>query len=397
MKEKNITNRLRKEILKPFLLTVIISSILYTVLKLLEPTLINNTFYPSTDSLMVGYANKNPLSMLAYVFFDISQSNYFFGSLPAIAMIVLSYVAAHLENTNSKYRGTGVSGNGEIYVPMLTCAIASTVASQLIYGDIFSQFGYIPTLSAFLFVNHLINFYGVSKEKLIAIFTVITLTSTPICLAIRILIVDTFNLPIFICVTIGAVFGIPLAHMIFNFMPFMTPREPTKQAPELEQSRTAWFFNKLLGDFGQMAVNGSSLASAGVVIFSIISFCLNPSSVGLGLGVFPITLFSIFTTGALAIFLYYPRFDEGVPILTFGSMLSIGAIVGTYPENPIIVLLSILYTAIVSVPAVLWVFKVFNYKGEYCVFHLVTLALSIVVMPWSMFIQVVLIPLLNLN
>lgn len=395
MSDNNTNIKSRKEILQPFILTIIISSILYIGLKSLEPMFINNTLYPSTGSLMEGYGAKNPLSMLEYIFFDISQANYFFGSLPAIAMIILSYLAAHLENTNSKYRGSGVSGNGKIFVPMLTCAILSTVASQLIYGDILAQFGYLPTLSAFLFVNHMINFYGVSKEKLIAIFTVITLTSTPICLVTRILIVDTLNLPMFICVTLGAVLGIPLAHLIFNFMPFMTPREPSEPALELEQSRSSWFFNQLFGDFGQMAVNGSSIASAGVVIFSLIAFCLNPASVGLGAGLLPVTLFSIFVSGALGIFLYYPRFGEGAPILTFGSMLTVGAIVVTYPENPIIVILSIVYTAIVSVPSVLWIFKVFDYKGEYCVFHLVTLALSIVVIPWAMFIQKVLMPLLG--
>lgn len=395
MNDHNTNIKSRKEILQPCLITIIISSILYIGIKSLEPMFINNALYPSTDSLIEGYASKNILSMLEYVFFDISQSTYIFGSLPAIAMVVLCIVATHLENTNSRFRGTGVGGNGKIYIPMLVCSIVATVASQLIYGDIFAQFGFVPTLSSFLFVSHMINFYGVSKEKLIAIFVVITLTSTPICLVLRILVVDTLNLPIFICITLGAVFGIPLAHMIFNFMPFMTPREPDEPVPALEQSRTEWFFNQLFGDFGQMSVNGSSIASAGVVLFSLISFCLNPSSVGLGVGLLPVALFAIFVAGAISIFLYYPQFDSGAPILTFCSMLSVGAIVVTYPENPIIVILSIIYAAIVSVPTVLWVFKVFDYKGEYCVFHLVTLALSIVVIPWAMFIQVVLMPILN--
>lgn len=64
MSEKNTKIKSRKDILTPFLITIIVSTILYFGLKTLEPVFVNNTLYPSFGELMEGYGAKNPLSML---------------------------------------------------------------------------------------------------------------------------------------------------------------------------------------------------------------------------------------------------------------------------------------------------------------------------------------------
>lgn len=64
-----------------------------------------------------------------------------------------------------------------------------------------------------------------------------------------------------------------------------------------------------------------------------------------------------------------------------------------YPTSWLVVLCSIVYAAIVPTPVTGWVLKVSGYKGEYCIFPLIMLAVSAVAIPWCMFVSLVLVPL----
>ncbi|MFI3254194.1 MAG: hypothetical protein R3Y63_07615 [Eubacteriales bacterium] len=383
----------RKEVLGGFLFIIFLGFALFGFLLWVTPYVENNNMITSFPALLEGYAAGNILSQIEYLFFDISQLTFLFSSLSCFVMIVLSYVAAQLEVKNSKWKGTGVDGNGKIFPVMLTLAIVSTLCSQLLYGQIFAQFGFIPTLSSFLFFHHFTMFYGVSKEKTPVIFVVTTILATPCCLLARICLVDTLNLPIFFCVAAGSFLFMPLGHVIFSFMPWMTPRIP--EAPQENPnppSPSVWFIHQVFGDIGNLGVNGSSIATMGLVLFTVISYCMNPMSTGVGAGLFPMTIFAMLITGGLTTFLYYPLYGKG-PVVSFASQLVVLAMVVTYPTSWLIVGLSIIYATIVPTAVVAWFFKLVNYKGEYCVLPLVLLAVSVVAIPWAMFVQYVLMPL----
>ncbi len=110
------------------------------------------------------------------------------------------------------------------------------------------------------------------------------------------------------------------------------------------------------------------------------------------MGLFPMTIFAMLATGALTIFLYYPYYNTQ-PILSFTSILVVSAVMVTYPTSWLVVGCSVLYAAIVPTPVTGWVLKVSGYKGEYCIFPLIMIAVSGVAIPWCMFVKLVLVPL----
>ncbi|MFI3250965.1 MAG: hypothetical protein R3Y07_08380 [Eubacteriales bacterium] len=383
----------RSEVLGGFSTLIALGFALYSFLIWVTPFVEQNTITTSFPALMEGYAAGNPLSLVEYLFFDISQLTFLFNPLSCFVMIVLSYVAASLEVKNSRWKGTGVDGNGKIFPVMLTLAITSTLASELLYGQVFAQFGFIPTLSAFLFFHHLTMFYGVSSQKTTTIFIVTTLLATPCCLIARLCLVDPLTLPIFFCVAGGSLLFVPMAHIIFHFMDWMTPRTPEPPPePVHTPSPNEWFIHQVFGDIGNLGVNGSSIAAMGLVLFTVIAYCLNPMSTGVGAGLFPMTIFAMLVTGALTTFLYYPYYGK-MPVVSFTGQLVVLAMVVTYPTSWLIVGLSILFAAIVPTAVVGWLLKVVKYQGQYCILPLVLLAVSVVAIPWAMFVQYVLMPL----
>ncbi len=384
----------RKEILLPLLVSLAAAFAIYFGLVAISPAVANNSFVTGFGDLMANYAAGDLFAQVEYLVFDISQFTFLFTPLATFVMFILALIAAHLERTGSKYMGTGVDGNGKIYTAQLLFSIVFTWIGQLLYGKVFGSLGFVPTLSTYLFFQHYVMFYGVSAKKIVTIGVACSLLSTPACLLARMLVVDTLGMPMFISVATGALLFMPVGNMIFKLLPWMTPRDKASEPPvkKPETSKFTWFINQLLGDVGQLAVSGSSISSIGLIGFCIISYCLNPSSTGLGLGLLPMTLFVMLATGALCIFIFYPYYDK-MPVLSFGSMVTVCAFAVTYSTSWPIVAMAVLYSAVVPVPLTAWVFKVTNYRGEYCVFPLVMIAITAAVIPFSLFIKLVLMPL----
>ncbi len=374
----------RTQVLGGFLLSIALAVGVYLFLTAIAPMVAGNALATSFGDIQLG--------SVEYVLMDISQLTFLFSPLSCAVMMVLSLGAAYLERKGSRHMGTGVDGNGSIFFVMLPMAIVSVILAELLYGGLGATFGFIPTLSCFLFFHHLVMFYGVSKAKIASMLVVTSLLATPACLLARIWLVDVFGLPLFICVTVGALGFMPVAHLLFKLMPWMTPVAPKPAVDKPTQSPNVWFMHQLFGDIGQMGVNGSSIAALGLVVFTVISYCLNPLSTGAGMGLFPMTIFAMIVTGALTIFLYDPYYNTQ-PILSFTSILVVSAVMVTYPTHWLVVIPSILFSAVVPTPVTGWVLKVTQYKGEYCIFPLIMLAVSGVAIPWCMFVQLVLVPL----
>ena len=394
LSNKALSNKIsRRDILSPFVLTIVVAFLLMAGLEAIYPFIKDNTFINGIGDTMNNQASGSVLGYLEYLIFDISQFTFLFSPLATVGMFVFAYLGAYLERSGSKYMGTGVDGNGHIYNSILVYSIIFTLIGELIYGKSLASFGFVPTLATYLLFQHFVMYYGVSTKKIMTIGITTTLLATPCCLLTRMTIVDTLGMPIFISIATGAILCVPLCHMIFKPMKWMTPRnrnlEP--QIKKIKTSKFVWFINQLLGDVGQLGVSGSSISSIGLIVFAIISYCLNPLSTGLGNNLLPITLFTILVTGALTIFIFYPYYEK-MPVLSFGSMVTVGAFMVTYPTSPLIVALSIIYSAIVPVLITAWVFKISNYKGDYCVLPIVMFSITMAVVPFALFIRLVLVP-----
>lgn len=384
----------RKEIISPFIASIICAFVIYFGLTALAPVVAENSIINGYGDMIEKYAAGEIFAKAEYLMFDISQFTFLFSPLAIFVMFILALLASHLERTGSKFMGTGVDGNSAVYPMMLLFSLVFTFLGQEIYGDYLATLGFVPTLSTYLFFQHYVLYYGVSWKKILTIGIFTTLLATPACLLARMLVVDTLEQPMFISIAIGALIFMPVCNMVFRLMPWMTARdkslEPSINRPKV--SKFTWFINQLLGDVGQLAVSGSSISSIGLIAFVIISYLLNPNSATMGLGLLPIVLFCMIATGALSIFIFYPYYDK-MPVLSFGSMVTVCAFAVTHPMSLGITVVSILYSAIVPVALTAWVFKVSDYKGEYCVFPLVMIAIAASVIPFSLFIRLILIPL----
>lgn len=156
-------------------------------------------------------------------------------------------------------------------------------------------------------------------------------------------IVIPFSLPAYIAVLIGLIVAIPLALIIFTFMPWMEKTEvvedeveqpyeadlgpDNKKNPMVEES--VFFIHRLFGDGGEMNIWGGSYAGLAMYIGIILSVFLNAGHGGDRLGVL---LMCQMITGALSIFIYYHEWKNNGWAYTFSSMLFTSAIVLTYPN-----------------------------------------------------------------
>ena len=383
----------RKEIVVPFIISIIVAIAMYGILIAITPLVEGNKLINGMNEINAN-VNGGILGRLEYLLLDISNFTFLFTPLATLAMFVFALLGAHLEKKGSPFMGTGVDGNSYIYTKQLMYSILFTFLAELLYGKVFSPLGFVPALATYLFFQHFTMYYGTSKAKILTLGIYSTLIATPCCLLTRMLIVDTLGMPMFIAVSTGALLFFPMGQIVFRLMPWMTPRdresEPKINKPKI--SKGQWFTNQLLGDVGQLGVSGSSISSIALIGFCIISYCLNTESTGFAAGLLPITLLAILVTGALTIFIFYPYYDK-MPVLSFGSMVTVAAFIVTYPTSPVIVVLAIIYSAIIPVPLTAWVFKVANYKGQYCVFPLVMIAITAAVVPFSLFIKLILMPL----
>ncbi len=383
----------RKDIILPLIVSIIAAFAIYGGLIAITPLVEGNKYINGMNEIFAN-ANGDIIARLEYLLLDISNFTFLFTPMATFAMFVFALLGAYLEKKGSRYMGTGVDGNSHIYAKQLIFSIIFTFAAELLYGGVFSSLGFVPTLATYLFFQHFVMYYGASMDKILTIGTYSMLLATPCCLLTRIMFIDTLGLPMFIAVATGALFFFPMGQMIFRLMPWMTPRdrasEPKINKPET--SKFEWFVNQLLGDVGQLGVSGSSISSIALIGFCVISYCLNTESTGFAAGLLPITLLAILVTGALTIFVFYPYYDNML-VVSFGSMVTVAAFMVTYSASPIIVALAIIYSALIPVPLTAWVFKVAGYKGEYCLFPLVMIAIILSVVPFSLFIKFVLMPL----
>lgn len=79
----------------------------------------------------------------------------------------------------------------------------------------------------------------------------------------------------------------------------------------------------MLADFSEAQFYGTELASAGLILGTLLSWVLNPAHPALGTGLLPAILLSQILTSSMGVFLYYERWRELEWYPTFVPLVSV--------------------------------------------------------------------------
>lgn len=397
--EKNTRNSgiSRKEILPAFLATVIIALVLYLGMNALQPALMNNHYICDFGTIMVGCIQGNWLFRTLWSLTDLTAATFIASVLGSICMTIVAFIAAHLERKKSKYAGTGVCGNGQVFTAMAISAIIAVFLSQVIFGRYFAQ-GWIPTFAAFITVQVFVTHYGAELPKLITIVALETLITFPVCNIILTKLVQPFGLPLFLAIALGIFIVVPVSTWIFNLFPWMKPSAP--KAPEEGASApipspSNFFVHAVFSDIGQLVVWGSSWAIIAMYVGTIISWIMNPLHPVYSAGNFPLVMFAQITTAALGIFIWYPKWKTNGFAFTFAGVVFVSAIISTYPGSWLIVIPTIIIGALVFAPSIEWVFKVTRFRGQFPAVALIQLVIFVICIVWALVVMNVLVPFIS--
>lgn len=391
----------RKAVLPAFFLVTGGAILLYYVMTALQPSLMNNKLIYDFGQLMQGCMEGDTFYQTMWFFADLTEPT-FIAALPAsILMVIMGFVAAHLERTGSKNMGTGVDGNHRVFTAMVVSGLISVALGILLFKGFFPT-GWIPTFAAILSVPIFIIFFGSALPKVITSIIFGTLITFPTCYFFLKYAIQPLGLPLFVSVALGLVVTVPLCTFLFKMMPWMVKKdaalENTEAAPApapVKKSETAFFIDRVFGDIGELQIWGSSLATIGLYVGAIIAWVLNPLHPTYAAGNLPMVLCVQICTAALAVLIYYPKWKKEGWAFTFAGVVFSSAIVSTYPNAWQIVVPTVAIGALAFAPLIEWALKVTNYKGWMHVIFYIQLCIAVMVTLWSFIVKFLLIPIVG--
>ena len=410
------TTNSRKTIFPAFITTIAASFVLYYLLGMLLHAAEGNAYIFDFGQLMGGVAEGSAGWRAAWFLADISEGT-FIGSLPATILVVTgSFIGAYLERKKSPAMGTGVDGNGQIFTIMAMSGFAALIIGQLVYTPLFQSGLFVPSFAAFLSVQAMVvNFNANSVPKAATVTVLGSLVNMPLCFWTEKYFTAPNNLPLFCAVGISIIITVPLCSEIMHRLPWMKQADTMQTAdPEAQDASSAdtaateaeasdtqiteydsdilteskFFINRIFGDVGEMILWGSSIGVIMLYIGYIIGAFLNPAHAAFD----PQTMITTqLITGALGVFIWYPKWKEEGWVFTFAPLLFASAICGTYPFTWKIMLPTILIATICIPPLISWLLKVTNYKGRWHVIPYVLTSVCAICIPWSFFVSRVLV------
>ena len=399
MEQKKIS---RKEILPVFLISVILIAVLYYVMYAIQNKyLTNNAYIPGFVDILTGAMGGSWASKAEWILVDFTEATFIAAPIASIFMVIGTFIAYSLEKKNSPHKGTGVSGLSPIFVPLFITSAIAIILGTLLFGSYFSS-GWIPTFASFLTVNGFVCYYGVDFKKLITILIYSVFATFYATFALLKWVIMPLGVPLFLAVSIAVFIVVPVGTWLFKLLPWMTPPPPPSPPSEGESASAAsamapgkWFFHQVFGDVGSLLVWGSSIGVIFMYFGAIIAWILNPLNPDFATGSFPTILCGQLLTAALAIFIYYPTWKRDGMALTFASVVMTSAILATYPNHIVIVLLTVVVAAIIEQPLEELALKWF-FKGQSHPIPFIQFGIFPATFVWSMIVKYALMPLLGL-
>ena len=382
----------RVAVIPAFIGMLVLSVCVYFALTKLAAISEGNSFIYDVGALMQGAAEGSVLWRIAWFLTDVTEGT-FIGSLPATILVMVgSYIAAYMERHGKLGRGTGVDGNGQIFTIMTMSGFVSLIIGPIIFGGLFNEGLFVPSFATFLSVQAMIVGFQANNIAKAATVTILgTVTELPLCFWFVKHFTVPNNLPLFIAVGVSIVITVPICSEIMHRLPWMK-QAPAEEAPApVEEAEAApvkvnnnlFFVNRVFGDVGEMILWGSSIGAILMYIGCIIATVLNPAH---GMFNAAIVISTQIATGALAVFIWYPRWKNDGWAFTFAPLLFATAIAVTYTFSLKVMIPTIIIAAVCIPPLIPWVMGKIKPSGRWAPIACVLLSVCSICIPWSFFV-----------
>lgn len=361
-----MTSRLR--VLPEFLAVVAFGFVLYGAMLALQGTVEGNeALFPFETWLQE--APGSPLYRLLWFVGDFTEAEFYKSLLGGVGIVAFALLAYLLDRAGSRWRGFPISYGTGLWPWVLVSSLIGLAISVILFGGLLSD-GWVPTFVPFVSVPAGIVFvYGRGWSKALTGGVLGALITFPIAYLVITYVLTPLSLPAVIGNVTGMWLGAIIAFEICRLLPWMTREDAPPEGediPETEQAaefrepppaehptaKRGWFGRRVLADFSEAQFYGNELASAGLILGTLLSWAMNPLHPAYGSGLLPAILLSQILASAVAVLLYYERWRElewyptFVPVVSVapavvlafgGTMQSVlaGAILGAIAGPPV--------------------------------------------------------------
>lgn len=338
--------RSRARIVPEFLAVVAFGFVVYVVMRALEGPLGRS---PSLFSFET-WLERAPDSLLyrfLWLFGDVSEAEFYASLLGGVGLLALAFLAYRLDQSGSRWRGFPISYGTGLWPWVFAASLLGLVISVSLFGGLLSG-GWVPTFVPFVSVPAGVVFiYGRGWGKALTGGVLGGLITFPIAYLVIQYVLTPLELPPVIGAVTGMWLGAIVVFELCRFLPWMTREDAPPEGddiPETEEGANVrespptndpgargWFSRRVLAEFSEAQLYGNELASAGLLLGTLLSWALNPMHPALGSGLLPAIILSQVITAAVGILLHYEGWQENAWYPTFVPVVSVApAAVLTY-------------------------------------------------------------------
>lgn len=329
----------RLRVLPEFLGVVAFGFVLYGAMLALQGTVEgNDALFPFETWLQE--APGSPLYRLLWFVGDFTEAEFYKSLLGGVGIVAFALLAYLLDRAGSRWRGFPISYGTGLWPWVLVSSLIGLAISVILFGGLLSE-GWMPTFVPFVSVPAGIVFiYGRGWSKALTGGVLGALITFPIAYLVITYVLTPLSLPAVIGNVTGMWLGAIIAFEICRLLPWMTREDAppegedipeTEQAAELREpppaehptEKRGWFGRRVLADFSEAQFYGNELASAGLILGTLLSWAMNPLHPAYGSGLLPAILLSQILASAVAVLLYYERWRELEWYPTFVPVVSV--------------------------------------------------------------------------
>jgi hypothetical protein len=302
---------------------------------------------------------------LQWVIGDTTEAEFYKSALGGIGMLAGGCIAHVLWRRRSRVAGFAISYGTGLFVWLLLAAWSSLLLSNLVWGWSITPTTWQPTFVPFVSVApSVVLVYGRGLRIAATASILGALLTTPV----SILVVHYFCIPLSLPSVIGNVTGMwvgaLIAFAVCRRLPWM--RIPAVEAPSSADAEPAappppfqgpvWVVRRVLADFTEAQFYGNELASAGLILGTLLEFQLNPASPVYGTLLLPGILTAQVITATLAVLLYRKQWATAGWYPTFVPVVSVApAVVLTFGVSPLTVVVGAVIGALAAPPIAAWI------------------------------------------
>lgn len=360
--------RARVRMLPELIGVVVFGFALYWIMLALEGRLEPGSVLPSFESWLERVSE--PFYFFLWYLGDITEAEFYVSVLGSVGILLFAFLAYLLDQRGSRLRGYPISYGTGLWPWILASTLIGLAISVGLWGSLLlPESGWIPTFVPFVSVPAGVVFvYGGGWRIALTGAVLGALLTFPIAYLLILYVLNPLDLHVVIGNVTGMWLGGAIAFEICRYLPWMRQEEAPPEGEDIPETEEAtdlpepppavdttlrgWFGRRVLADFSEAQFYGNELASAGLLLGTLLSWLLNPLHPALGSGLLPAILLSQTLASAVGIFLYYERWRDlewyptFVPVVSVapaavlvygGSMQSIlaGALLGAIAGAPV--------------------------------------------------------------